>query len=135
MATVTLVDEEQAQGEAKEAFDELKEAMGISKVPNTFRQMAQKPKFLKTLLAMDSVVYADDTLDAKTKHLMAVAVSAAMGCEYCVYAHAALAQKLGASEEQVAEALTVAAVNGAFNNFNKATGLEKDILPPAAQKS
>jgi AhpD family alkylhydroperoxidase len=91
--------------------------------------MAHKPSFLNALLAMDEAVFADDTLDAKTKRLIAIAVSAASGCEYCVLAHTTVAKGLGASDEQVAEALSVAGVMGAYNNINKATGLESDILP------
>jgi len=129
MATLKLVKEEQAQGEAKEAFEQVKKQFGVKTVPNTFRQMAHKPKFLKALLAMDEVVFADDALDGMTKHLIAVAVSAASGCEYCVLAHVTVAKSLGASDEQVAEALSVAGVMGAYNNFNKATALENDIVP------
>lgn len=129
MSTLKLVKESDAQGEVAEAFEQVKEHFGVPNVPNTFRQMAHKPKFLKSLLEMDKVVFADDALDSKTKHLMAVAVSAVAGCEYCVLAHTAVAKGLGASDEEVAESLSVAAVMGAYNNFNKATALEKDILP------
>jgi AhpD family alkylhydroperoxidase len=131
MATLTLVKEDEAQDKAAETFEQVKEHFGVSSVPNTFRQMAHKPKFLKALLDMDEVVFADDALDSKTKHLMAIAVSAAAGCEYCVFAHTTVAKGLGASDDEVAESLSVAAVMGAYNNFNKATGLENDIVPQA----
>jgi AhpD family alkylhydroperoxidase len=129
MTTLPLIDPTKAEGETAEAFEQVKKQFGVSNVPNTFRQMGHKPKFLKALMAMDEVVFGDDALDGKTKHLMAVAVSAACGCEYCVLAHTTVAKSLGASDEEVAEALSVAAVMGAYNNFNKATGLENDIVP------
>jgi alkylhydroperoxidase/carboxymuconolactone decarboxylase family protein YurZ len=35
----------------------------------------------------------------------------------------------GATNEEIAEAITVASVMGAYNNFNKAIGMENDITP------
>jgi len=47
-------------------------------------------------------------LDAKTRELIALAVSAQIPCEYCVYAHRNSAMKFGASEEELREAVTMA---------------------------
>jgi AhpD family alkylhydroperoxidase len=130
MPAIRLVETlEDAPDEVRELFDRIKKMFGIREIPATFQAMANKPAFLKVLLDMDEAVFADDCLDAKTKHLIAVAVSAASGCAYCTHAHSAVAQQLGASNEEVAEALAVAAVMGAYNNFNKATGLPLDIKP------
>jgi uncharacterized peroxidase-related enzyme len=132
MPAITQVSPDQASEEVQQLYEQIRKQFGVQEVPNTFQAMANKPAFLKALLAMDEAVFADDQLDGITKHLIATAVSAVAGCEYCVHAHSAVAQMLGASNEQVAEALTVAAVMGAYNNFNKALGLETDIKPPGA---
>jgi len=129
MPAIKYVEESQAAGAAKEAYAQIKGQFRVSKIPNTFKVMANKPEFLKALLAMDDAVFKDDKLDSKTKHLIAVAVSAASGCQYCLHAHSAIAQLLGATNEEVAEAVTVAAVMGAYNNVNKAMGMQNDIVP------
>lgn len=129
MPAIGYIDEDGASEEVRELYEQIREQFGVPQVPNTFRAMAHKPAFLRALLAMDEAVFSEGSIESKTKHLIAVAVSAASGCEYCLHAHSAIAQMLGASEEEVAEAMSVAAVMGAYNNFNKALGMEKDITP------
>jgi len=50
----------------------------------------------------------DAALDAKTRELIALAVSAQIPCEYCVYAHRNSALKLGATEAELREAVAMA---------------------------
>lgn len=47
-------------------------------------------------------------LEAKTKELMALAISIAVRCEGCIVYHAQAAHKLGASREEVVETIGVA---------------------------
>lgn len=129
MPALNYQEEQEATGDKQEVLNKVKEQFGLSTVPNTFKAMAHKPAFLNALLDMDKAVFDEGALDSKSKHLMAVAVSAVAGCEYCLHAHAAIAEQMGASEEEVAEAMSVAAVMGAYNNFNKALGMENDITP------
>ena len=121
------LEEDQADGLAKKIYENLNQALGF--IPNTYKTMAHKPEFLRSLLNMDQTVFAKGVLDDKTKQLIAIAVSAANGCQYCLSAHAALAQKAGATTEEIVEALTVASVMSAYNTFNKALGLDIDIKP------
>jgi AhpD family alkylhydroperoxidase len=46
-------------------------------------------------------------LDAKTRELIAVAVAITLRCDGCITVHTAAAKKLGASKEEIAEALGV----------------------------
>ena len=46
-------------------------------------------------------------LDAKTRELIAVAVAITLRCDGCITVHTATAKKLGASKEEIAEALGV----------------------------
>lgn len=47
-------------------------------------------------------------LDAKTRELIALAVAISLRCDGCITVHAAEAKKLGATENELAEALGVA---------------------------
>jgi AhpD family alkylhydroperoxidase len=49
-------------------------------------------------------------LDAKTKELIGLAVSAQIPCQYCVYGHTAAAKKAGATDAQIKEAIATAAL-------------------------
>lgn len=54
-------------------------------------------------------VFAEGALDEKTKQLIAVAVAHTTQCPYCIDGHTKLAARKGASDEEVMEAVWVAA--------------------------
>jgi AhpD family alkylhydroperoxidase len=53
-------------------------------------------------------VFADGALPSKTKELIAVAAAHITRCPYCISGHTKKAKQLGASEEEIAEAIFVA---------------------------
>ena len=79
----------------------------------------EPPKFFKdtypdyalksALEARDVLEGKDAQLDAKTRDLIALAVSAQIPCTYCVYAHLKDARAHGASESEIREAVATAA--------------------------
>ncbi|MDD4538234.1 MAG: carboxymuconolactone decarboxylase family protein [Lentisphaeria bacterium] len=94
-------------------------------VPEVFQAMGRNGDFLGSLMQLSDV--AGKGLDPKTKELICIAVSAVNGCEYCLSAHRAIAKGAGATDEEITAAIEVAAAMSAFNNFNKAIGLNIDI--------
>ncbi len=56
-------------------------------------------------------VYGDENaaLDPKTKHLIALGVAAQIPCDYCTLGHSMGAQEGGATEQELKEAVAVAA--------------------------
>jgi AhpD family alkylhydroperoxidase len=59
--------------------------------------------------AFSRQVIADGALPEKTKQLIAVAVAHVTQCPYCIRSHTRLAQRKGASEPEIMEAIWVAA--------------------------
>lgn len=59
--------------------------------------------------AFSRAVFADGALPAVTKQLIAVAVAHTTQCPYCIRGHTRAAARKGASEEQMMEAIWVAA--------------------------
>ncbi|HET6342503.1 MAG TPA: carboxymuconolactone decarboxylase family protein [Gemmatimonadota bacterium] len=62
-------------------------------------------------------VFAAGALDAKTKQLIAVAVAHVTQCPYCIRGHTQAARREGAAEQEIMEAIWVAAemrAGGAF---------------------
>ncbi len=55
------------------------------------------------------VVFADGALDTKIKQVIAVAVAHVTQCPYCITHHTNLALKYGASQQEIMEAIWVAA--------------------------
>lgn len=63
-------------------------------------------------------------IDGKTKELIGLAVAAATPCEYCVIFHTEAARLNGASEEEIKEAVGMAALTRAGSTF--LNGLQVD---------
>jgi alkylhydroperoxidase/carboxymuconolactone decarboxylase family protein YurZ len=83
MPTVTMVPEEEATGRVKEIFDEIKQALGIDFVPNMYKLMATKPSFLEAnWQRVRAIMVEPGRLDRLTREIIAVAVSAVIGCQY-----------------------------------------------------
>jgi AhpD family alkylhydroperoxidase len=57
------------------------------------------------------VLFTDSALDAKTKALIGLAVSAQIPCSYCIYDDTLNAKRAGASDEEIKEAVAVAALS------------------------
>jgi alkylhydroperoxidase/carboxymuconolactone decarboxylase family protein YurZ len=83
MATVTMITEDAADGRVKAVYDDIKATLEIDFVPNLYRVMALKPSVLEANWdKVKAVMVEPGKLDRRTKEIIAVAVSAVMGCEY-----------------------------------------------------
>ncbi len=86
----------------------------ISNMNGAVRDLRQAaPEVMKTFSAMASAAHGGDALDAKTKELVALAISVAVRCAPCIAYHAEGAVKAGASRAAVAETLAMAVYMGA----------------------
>jgi AhpD family alkylhydroperoxidase len=72
----------------------------------TIPDQALKPHLEET----QAVMNAAGALDAKTKQLISLGVSAQIPCAYCVFAHTKAAKAAGATDAQIKEAIATAAL-------------------------
>ena len=135
-ATVRLVDENAAGGKVREVFDDIKRTKGIDFVPNLWRALATHPdqlelvwRHLKTLMHPEAAG-RKSRLDAKTREIIALAVSATNGCSYCVNSHTAALKKLGIDTETLGEVLAIAGLFNQTNALADGYQVEPDVLPP-----
>ena len=77
--------------------------------------------------AFSKAVFADGALPEKTKQLIAVAVAHTTQCPYCIQGHTKLAHRKGASDEEIMEAIWVAAEMRAGGAYAHST-LALDVL-------
>ncbi len=82
MTTVALIEESEACPEVAVIYREIRETLRIDFVPNMYKVMAHKPEFLQTQWRKTRAVMESGKLDKLTKEIIAVAVSAVMGCDY-----------------------------------------------------
>ena len=116
MPTVAMIEYEKARPEIRAIYDEIMAAKGIDFVPNFWKTLASHPPLLEEVWRGLHRAMAPGRLDALTKELVALAVSATNGCTYCIRSHTAAARKLGMDDAMLGELM---AVVGTFNRTNK----------------
>jgi AhpD family alkylhydroperoxidase len=88
--------------------------MESSMYPQSTPDLARKrrelaPAAADAFKAFSAAVFADGALPSVTKELIAVAVAHVTQCPYCIKGHTRAALRRGASEQQIMEAIWVAA--------------------------
>jgi AhpD family alkylhydroperoxidase len=68
----------------------------------------QMPETAEYFAKMRDTVFAETSLDRKTKELIAVASSVLMRCEYCAEIHSERAISNGANQKEIAESIAIA---------------------------
>ena len=66
------------------------------------------PRFREIYFQFYKESYKASVLDRKTKELIAIAASLAAKCQGCLEGHVQKAQKLGATREEISEAIAIA---------------------------
>jgi AhpD family alkylhydroperoxidase len=73
------------------------------------RRKQAAPEIHDAFQTFSRQAFAGGALPEKTKQLIAVAVAHVTQCPYCIQGHARLAQRKGATEQEIMEAIWVAA--------------------------
>ncbi|OYV02359.1 MAG: peroxidase [Burkholderiales bacterium PBB5] len=101
MSHLNLVNPESAQGELKDLYAAVAQTFGA--VPNFIKAMGNSPALLGGFLGLYGGL-SKGGIDAATAERIALAMSEANSCAYCVAAHTALAQGAGVSPDEVTAA-------------------------------
>jgi len=95
---LTAVDPAASEGKANTLLAGVKGKMGV--VPNMMKTMAHSPALLEGYLAFSGAL-AKGVLPAVVREQLALVVSQANGCEYCLSAHTLFAGRAGLSSEEI----------------------------------
>lgn len=126
MATVSSVPEDEATGIVQEVYADIRKTFGRP-VPGLFKVMAHNPAYLKASWERVKVVMGPGLLDRKTKEMIAVAVSATNGCDYCVRSHTAALRSLGVTDQGLVELMAVVDLFSGFNKMLEGLQVEPDF--------
>jgi AhpD family alkylhydroperoxidase len=75
-----------------------------------FKQLGElAPVAFKTFMAFDEAVIKEGVIPVKYKELIATAVAVTTQCPYCIELHSKRAKKAGATDQELAETVLVAA--------------------------
>ena len=125
MATFGLVEYADASPEVRTVYDDIMATRKTDYINNFWKAIAHDPVTLKRTWESIKETMKPGVLDALTKELIYVAVSATNQCGYCIASHTASAQNKGMSDEMFAELM---AVVGMANETNRlASGYQVEI--------
>jgi AhpD family alkylhydroperoxidase len=138
MALVPLLTDDQASAKARAVFDDIRATRGTDYINNIWRALANDPQQLQATWGEVKRVMAPGALDALTKELVYIAVSAANNCSYCLHTHTAAARAKGMSEAMFNELMQVVYLASLTNRIAIGLQVEVDarytqpLTPPAA---
>ncbi len=129
MPTVKLVDENDPHPLVQKVFADIKATKTIDFIPNIWRALATNPQHLELCWTRLKAIMQPGKVDLLTKEIIALAVSVASGCTYCINSHSAAVQRLGLDTEAYSEVLAVIGLYGQMNKLADAFQIEPDVRP------
>ena len=100
MTRLPAIDPGEAEGPVRELLDAVQERLGM--VPNLARTLGHSPAALGGYLALGEAL-AGGVLPVDLREQLALTVSEAHDCRYCVSAHCAIGQSAGLSDSELAD--------------------------------
>src|SRR5690349_12202016 len=117
MATCGLVEYPDASPEVRAVYDDIMTTRKTDWINNFWKALAHDPATLKRTWESVKQVMAPGALDAVTKELIYLAVSATNQCGYCMASHTASARKAGMSDAMFAELMAVVGMANETNSL------------------
>ena len=125
MATLGLIEYRDASPEVRAVYDDILTTRQTDYINNFWKALAHDPATLRRTWESVKQIMAPGALDAVTKEMIYLAVSATNQCGYCIASHTAAARKAGMSDRMLAELM---AVVGMANETNRlASGYQVEI--------
>lgn len=125
MATLGLIEYADASAEVRAVYDDIMATRKTDWINNFWKALAHDPVTLRRTWNSVKEIMAPGALDALTKEMIYLAVSATNQCGYCIASHTTAARKAGMTGAMLAE---VMAVVGMANESNRlASGYQVEI--------
>src|SRR6202042_557850 len=125
MAVYGLIEYADASPEVRAVYDDIMATRKTDWINNFWKALANDPVTLRRTWLSVKEIMAPGALDALTKEMIYLAVSATNQCGYCIASHTAAARKAGMTDAMLAELM---AVVGMANESNRlASGYQVEI--------
>jgi AhpD family alkylhydroperoxidase len=125
MATLGLIEYADASPEVRAIYDDIMATRQTDSVNNFWKALAHDPPTLRRTWQSVKEIMAPGALDAVTKEMLYLTISATNQCGYCIASHTAAARKAGMTDAMLAELM---AVVGMANETNRlASGYQVEI--------
>ena len=126
MATVGLIEYEEASPEVRQVYDDIMATRKVDWINNFWKALAVQPALLRRTWNGVKEVMTPGALDALTKEMIYIAVSVTNNCEYCINSHTASARKKGMSEEMLSELMAIVGMANQTNALSNGFQIEVD---------
>jgi AhpD family alkylhydroperoxidase len=126
MATLGLIESPDASPEVRAVYDDIMATRRVDRVNNFWKALAHDPVTLRRTWESIKQVMAPGALDALTKELVYLAVSASNQCTYCIASHTAAARKAGMTDAMLAELMAVVGMANETNRLSAGYQVELD---------
>jgi len=126
MATVKLIEYGRASAEVRAVYDDIMATRKTDWINNFWKALASHPPTLRRTWESIKQVMAPGALDALTKEMLYLAVSATNGCEYCIASHTASARKQGMTDAMLGELMAVVGMANETNSLADGFQVEVD---------
>lgn len=126
MTTVKLIEYKDASPEVRAVYDDIMATRKVDWINNVWKALAIQPTMLKNIWEGIKEATKPGAIDAVTKEMIYVAISATNGCKYCVNSHTAAARKKGMTDAMHAELLALIGMANQTNALLNALDLEID---------
>src|SRR4030095_9516681 len=100
MTTVRLIEYAEASAEVRAVYDDIMATRKVDWINNFWKALAHDPATLRRTWESIKQIMAPGALDAVTKEMIYLAVSASNQCPYCIASHTAAAPKAGMTDAQ-----------------------------------
>ena len=119
VASIGVVEEEDATGRVATTYEEIRGTLGIDFVPNMYRALAINPDHLEmTWRKVQAVMGEEGNLGRKTKDIVALTVSIMSGCDYCIGVYTDAVKRAGLDDAALLELYEVIDLYTGLNRLN-----------------
>jgi AhpD family alkylhydroperoxidase len=126
MATLGLIEYTDASPEVRAVYDDIMAARKTDWINNFWKALAHDPVTLRRTWQSIKEILAPGALDAVTKEMIYLAVSASNQCPYCIASHTVSARKAGMTDQMFAELLAVVGMANETNRLSSGYQVEID---------
>ena len=126
MATLGLIEYENATAEVRAIYDDIMATRQTDWINNFWKALANDPVTLRRTWLSIKEIMAPGALDACTKEMIYLAVSATNQCGYCIASHTASARKAGMTDAMLAELMAVVGMANETNRLSSGYQVEID---------
>jgi AhpD family alkylhydroperoxidase len=126
MATLGLIEHSDASPDVRAVYDDIMATRQTDWINNFWKALAYDPATLRRTWESIKQIMAPGALDAVTKEMLYLAVSASNQCPYCIASHTAAARKAGMTDAMFAEVMAVVGMANETNRLSSGYQVEID---------